>query len=127
MFSQETQKEILYIGSLRGWLQENLETIDAWNDKRIIKHALHGFWGNIKQLLELYTTEKHGYTKKHMTKIKESIKQNKYPRIMETLQRKIHVDWKKEKGLCGIPKNQAYKQMEMCNLQCFTCAYNQIR
>jgi len=125
MFSKETQKEIMNYGSLREWLQKNLETIDIWNDNRIVKYALHGFWGNIKQLLELYRDEKHNYTTKHMTRIKESIKQNKYPRIMETLQKEIHVDWKKEKGLCGIPKKQAYEQKEMCNLQCLTCAYNQ--
>jgi hypothetical protein len=126
IFSKETQEEVMNCGSLREWLQENLETINVWNDKRITKYALHGFWGNVKQLLELYRDKNHCYTTKHMTKIKESLKQNKYPRIMETLQKQIHVDWKKEKGLCGIPQKQAYEQKEMCNLQCFTCAYNQI-
>ena len=44
-----------------------------------------------------------------MTKIRESIKQKKAPRVMETQKRRIHVNWEDEIGLCGYRKADAIK------------------
>jgi len=53
-------------------------------------------------------------------------RQKKYPRIMERGIRTIKVDWKQEMGLCGVPKEKALKTLEMCNLDCFTCAHSEV-
>jgi hypothetical protein len=58
-----------------------------------------------------------------MTKIREAIRQKKQARIIETQTRSINVNWEKEKGICGISKEIAIKTMEMCNQNCFLCAY----
>ncbi|MCJ7633356.1 hypothetical protein MUP77_13335 [Candidatus Bathyarchaeota archaeon] len=58
-----------------------------------------------------------------MTKIREAIKQKKQARIMETQTRRLRTEWWREQGLCGVPKERAIKTMELCNQQCFLCAY----
>jgi RNA binding exosome subunit len=122
IFSEETEKKILENGNLRKRLEKNLDTLNLQTD--IMKYALHGFWGNIIQLLALYKDKNTIYDFKHMTKIRESLSRHKYPRIMEHGIRTIKVDWKKERGLCGVPKEKALHSLEMCNLDCFTCAHN---
>ncbi len=42
---------------------------------------------------------------------------------MERQKRKINVNWDNEIGLCGLKKKKAVKEMELCSLACFTCAY----
>jgi hypothetical protein len=99
-----------------------LETIAY---RGVQRYAMHGFWGNLEQLLELYARKDNEYIAKHMTKIRESIRQQKQPRVMETQKRRLRVDWKNERGLCGLPKKEAIGQFELCNLRCFTCAHSQ--
>lgn len=131
MFSKEREKEILDHGNLREWLKENVKKLDDLDFKRgskvdIVKFALHGFWGNCFQLLSLYKNKNVSYDFKHMTKIRESLKQKKYPRVMEHGIRSIHVEWKDEKGLCGLRKEEALKSLEMCSLNCFSCAHSDV-
>jgi len=61
-----------------------------------------------------------------MNKIKESLKQRKQPRVMETRNRRIRVDWKKETHImpCGFAKREAMSQKELCNEKCGLYAYN---
>ncbi len=109
-----------------GDLRDYLKTIDIKSlryPEDIVKYALHGFWGNVTQMLELYRDKKNDYICQHMTKIRESLRQKKNPRVMETLTRGIRVNWNLEVGFCGIPKKQAVKTMELCSEQCYNCPY----
>jgi len=126
MFSKEAQREVFeeYNGDLRQNLKHNLEKLDLQAD--VVKYALHGSWGDVYTLLDLYKSKGTEYIVKHMNKIRESLRQRKQPRIMETRRRHIRVDWKKEKQImpCGLTKNEALKEKELCNKNCLTCAYN---
>ena len=121
IFSKEVQEEVLKVGDLRTYLRENLDDLEVGKD--IVKYATHGFWGNVKELLRLYVEKKHDHEVMHMTKIRESLKQHKQPRVMEKQKRKINVNWDNEIGLCGLKKKKAVKEMELCSSACFTCAY----
>jgi len=59
-----------------------------------------------------------------MTKIRESIKQGKNPRVYETQKRRLKVNWEDEVGLCRYQKKIAAKKMELCTDQCFNCPYS---
>ena len=89
----------------------------------MIKVALHGFWGDGYELLRLYRDKDTRYLIQHMTKIRESIRQRKSPRVMETQHRRLWVNWEDEIGLCGLKKKEAVKKMELCCDNCFLCAY----
>jgi hypothetical protein len=131
MFSDEIQKEVMeeFSGDLRAWLKKNLDRIeehlkvhpeDTW--KFFPKYALHGFWGNIIELLKLYRDKSNEYISKHMTKIKESIREGKQARVMETEQRRIGINW--EIMACGLTQKEASKQKELCVApRCYECAY----
>ena len=133
MFPDETQKEVMgeFGGDLRGWLRENLDTIeerlktnaqDLW--KFFPKYALHGFWGSVLELLKLYRDKSNEYLAKHMTKIREAIRQNKRARIMETRPRRLAIDWENEIMPCGLTQTEAMKQKELCVApRCYECAY----
>jgi hypothetical protein len=85
---------------------------------------MHGFWGKVHQLLELYRDKSKEYECKHMTRLKESFVQHKNPRVFETQKRGIKINWKNEVGLCGLRKKDAIKKLELCCDNCFLCAYN---
>ena len=89
MFSKEVQLEVFekYDGVLRKYLKQNLRELVL--EKNIVKYALHGFWGDIYTLLELFANKGTVYIVKHMTKIKESLRQRKQPRVMETRKRQM--------------------------------------
>jgi len=126
VFSKEVQQEVFdkHNGDLRNYLNQNPKDLDL--KRGITKYALHGFWGDINTLLELYVQKENKYIVKHMTKIRESLKQRKQPRIMETRKRQMRVEWKKERQImsCGLIKKEAMKQKELCNGSCIACAYN---
>jgi hypothetical protein len=45
---------------------------------------------------------------------------------METIRRKLRVDWENEEGLCGLKKKQAVKEKELCVApRCYECSYAQ--
>jgi hypothetical protein len=90
----------------------------------IVKYALHGFWGYVWQLLELYRDKSDEYLAQHMTKIRESIRQRKQPRVMETQQRRLRVNWENEVGFCGLTKTIALETQELCTDQCYNCPYS---
>ena len=69
MFSKPIQVEVEKEGNLREYLKKNLDSLNVGED--IVKYALHGFWGNPKQLLELYVEKGNEYIVEHMVKIKE--------------------------------------------------------
>ena len=121
MFSKKVQTELEKYGNLREYLKKNLNSITVGDE--IVKFALHGFWGDAKQLLELYVEKGNEYIVEHMVKIKEAIRQGKQPRVMETQIRHLKVDWSKEIRPCGLPLNEALKKMELCCGNCFQCAY----
>ena len=121
MFSKEVQTEVEKEGNLREYLKKNLDSLTVGED--IVKFALHGFWGNPKQLLELYVEKGNEYIVEHMVKIKEALRQGKQPRVMETQKRHLKVDWSKEIKPCGLALNEALKKMELCCGNCFSCAY----
>ena len=121
MFSEAIQKEAECIGDLRQYLGKNLNTLDE--GKEIVRFALHGFWGDVKQLLELYVEKGNEYIVQHMVKIREAIRQNKQPRVMETQRRHMKVYWEEERAQCGHKRSEAIKILELCNLDCFNCAY----
>jgi RNA binding exosome subunit len=121
MFSETVQREVEAEGNLRGYLKKNLDALKPNED--IEKYALHGFWGSVEQLLELYVEKGNEYLVQHMTKIREAIRQHKQPRVMETLKRHIKVDWECEVKPCGYPLNEALKEVELCCGNCFQCAY----
>lgn len=122
-FSKEVQNRIVqdYNGDLRLFLKENLSSLRI--GKHILRYALHGFRGNVYDLLRLYQQKKNDYFFMHMTKIKESIKQHKQPRVMEKRKGKIGIVWEDQKGLCGLPMKKAFKVKEMCTGTCITCAH----
>ena len=121
MFSKEVQTKVEREGNLRGYLKNNFDSLKVGED--IVKFALHGFWGNPKQLLELYVEKGNEYIVEHMIKIKEAFRQGKQPRIMETQKRRLKVDWNKEIRPCGNSLNEALRKMELCCGNCFQCAY----
>ena len=121
MFSKEVQTEVEKEGNLRDYLKKNLDSLNVGED--IVKFALHGFWGDPKQLLELYVEKGNEYIVEHMVKIKEALRQGKQPRVMETQKRHLKVDWNKEIRPCGITLDEALKTMKLCNGNCFSCAY----
>lgn len=122
MFSDKVQQQVARVGDLRRYLQR-IELESLRFSKEIVKYACHGFWGNAHELLRLYRDKDHEYLVRHMTKIRESIRQRKRARIMETQRRKIRINWDDERGLCGFRKNEALRSMELCTDNCFTCAY----
>jgi len=122
MFSPEIQKKAESLGDLRQYLKQNIEGLDLTKD--IVRYATHGFWGLLRQLLELYVEKGNDYIVQHMVKIREAIKQNKRPRIMETQTRHIGVNWETEYGLCGHPRAEAVVRMDSCSDNCFLCAHN---
>lgn len=135
MFSDEIQKEVMgeFGGDLREWLKKNLGSIqdhlktnpqDLW--EFFPKYALHGFWGNVLELLKLYKDKSNEYLSKHMTKIKESIRQGKRARVMETRPRRLGINWENEIMPCGLSTKEALKQKELCVApRCYECAYVQ--
>lgn len=134
MFSDEIQKEVMkeFGGDLRGWLRKNLPSIeehlktnpqDLWDF--FPKYALHGSQRlSVTELLRLYRDKSNEYLVKHMTKIREAIRQGKQARVMETRSRRLGINWEKEIMPCGLTRKQAIKEKELCSLNCFTCAYN---
>jgi hypothetical protein len=134
MFSEEIQNEVMEElgGDLRAWLKKNLSSIqnhlksnpqDLW--KFFPKYALHGSQGlSLIELLKLYRDKSNEYIAKHMTKIREAIRQNKRARVMETRPRRLGVNWEKEIMFCGLATNEALKQKELCVApRCCECAY----
>lgn len=125
MFSKDLQLEVFekYNGNLRKYIKQNLQELELQKDT--VKYALHGFWGDVYTLLNLYTNRGTEYIVEHMNKIKESLRQRKQPRVMETRKRHVRVNWKEEKQImpCGLSKRKALKQKELCNGNCRTCAY----
>lgn len=85
-------------GDLREYLKQNLKNLELSKD--VVKYALHGFWGDLYTMFELYALKGTEYIVRHMTKIKESMKQRKQPRIMETRRRHMRVDWKRRSKSC---------------------------
>ena len=122
-FSKEVQNHVIedYKGDLRLFLKENLGSLETGKD--ILHYALHGFRGNVYDLLRLYQQRKNDYFFMHMTKMKEAIRQRKQPRVMEKRKGKIGVDWETEKGLCGLLIKKALKVKDMCTGICITCAH----
>ena len=121
MFSKHIQKEVEKVGTLRKYLKYNLDFLTAGED--IVKFALHGFWGDVKQLLKLYVEKGNEYIVDHMVKVKEALRQGKQSRVMETQRRHLKVDWNKEIRPCGLAIKEALKEKELCCGKCFTCAY----
>jgi hypothetical protein len=121
MFSKEIQEEVERYGDLREYLRDNFrEACDG-----VLKYATHGFWGSPDQLLQLYADKGTEYVTQHMTKIRESIRQQKQPRVMESQTRRLWINWENERGLCGLPRKDAITQFELCNGKCFMCPYAQ--
>ena len=135
MFFEDIQKQVImeFAGDLRAWLRKNINQIeehlkanpqDTW--KFFPKYALHGFWGSVTELLRLYMNKSNEYLAKHMTKIREAIRQNKRVRVMETRPRRLAIDWEKQIMLCGLTQTEAMKQKELCVApKCNECAYVQ--
>lgn len=135
IFSEDIQKEVMgeFGGDLREWLRKNLPAIEEhlktnpqhmW--KFFPKYALHGFWGSVIELLKLYRDKSNEYLAKHMTKIREAIRQKKRARVMETKPRKLKINWENEIMPCGLTMNEALKQKELCVApRCYyECAYD---
>jgi len=122
MFSPESQTKIEECGSLRDYLN-SIDIKDLHYPRDIVKYALHGFWGNVHDLLRLYRDVETEYLCKHMNRIRESLRQNKTPRQMETLKRRVKVRWEDEVGFCGLKKGVASNTLELCSDQCFNCPY----
>lgn len=59
---------------------------------RILKSALHGFWGTPTQLIQCVKSGRFEYTVKHMNQIRESIRQGLTPFKMETRVRTLNLD-----------------------------------
>ena len=110
MFSKEVQIRVEAEGDLREYLKKNIDSLRVGED--IVKFALHGFWGDPKQLLELYVEKGNEYIVDHMVKIKETFRQGKQPMVMETQRRHLKVDWSKEIRPCGLSMNEALNKME---------------
>ncbi len=133
MFSEEIQKEVMgeFGGDLRAWSRKNLDRIeehlkthpkDTW--KFFPKYALHGFWGNVIELLRLYRDKSNEYIAKHMTKVREAIRQKKRARVMETRPRRLWINWENEIKPCGLTASEALKRKELCVApECHECAY----
>lgn len=122
MFSNNVAEHIAKCGNLREYLK-NVDVNSLRYPMDIVKYAHHGFWGNVHQLLELYRDKSNQYLAQHMTKIHESLKQNKNPRVMEVRRRRLRVDWENEVGFCGLTRTVALKTQELCTNQCYTCPY----
>jgi len=122
MFSARIQDKVQRVGDLRSYLKQ-VGVDSLRNGQDLVKVALHGFWGSVYDFLKIFREGKTEYSCQHMTKIRESIRQRKAPRVMETQHRHVRVNWEDEVGLCGFKKKEAIKKMELCCDNCFLCAY----
>ena len=122
MFSNEIAERVAETGDLREYLK-SVDINSLRYPEDIVMYAHHGFWSGVHQLLELYRDKSNHYLTQHMTKIRESIRQNKKPRVMETQVRRINVDWENETGFCGPTKKIALQTRELCTDQCYNCPY----
>ena len=53
MFSDEIAERVKQVGDLREYLK-SVDVKSLRYPEDVVKYALHGFWGNVNQLLELY-------------------------------------------------------------------------
>lgn len=72
------------------------EYVKHWyKGQHLCKYALHGFFGNVDNLIELSTNKSNTYQTKHLYKVKEALIQNKTPLKMEELTKNFNFDWSK--------------------------------
>lgn len=62
-------------------------------EEKLIKYALHGFQGNVKQLLEMYKTGKYEYDCKRMVKVREALRTNTKHKALQFIEerRNLHI------------------------------------
>jgi hypothetical protein len=91
MFSKNRQKEILQYGDFIEFLKRERRSL---RNEDIVKYALHGFQRNTDTLLQMIEENRHEYYSRHMTTIREALRQHKQPRLMITQKRGLNVNWK---------------------------------
>ena len=67
---------------------DNKKFLELNKKKHFVKYALHGYQGNIKQLLEMYETGKYEYEAKRMIKVREAIKGKKGYKALQFIDEK---------------------------------------
>jgi hypothetical protein len=90
MFSKDRQKEILQQGDFIEYLRKERRSLRS---EDIVKYALHGFQRNWDTLLQMVEENRHEYYSRHMTTIREALRQHKQPRLMINQKRGLHVNW----------------------------------
>jgi hypothetical protein len=90
MFSKDRQKEILQHGDFIEYLRKERRSLRS---EDIVKYALHGFQRNWDTLLQMVEENRHEYYSRHMTTIREALRQHKQPRLMINQKRGLHVNW----------------------------------
>lgn len=89
------------------------------NGVRPKKYALHGFWGNVDDLLSLVEKRETRYTVKHLYRVREALVQGLVPLRTYIQKREVQIEWEEyqsdirgmadrafteEKGIAGIPE-----------------------
>lgn len=132
IFSSIVQKEVEEIeellqldphSALRLWLKKALK---LKSNQPAIKCATHGFRGNWRNLLEMYMLKTNEYDYDHFIRIREGIVQSKKEQIrtVQRLTAHVNVDWDKPTFPCGLTKEQALKEKELCQFpQCRSCPH----
>lgn len=92
MFSKDRQKEILQYGDFVKYLQVERR---SFRSEDFVKYALHGFQRNVDTLLQMIEENRHEYYSRHMTTIREALRQHKQPRLMITQKRGLNMNWQK--------------------------------
>ena len=62
---------------------------------KLKKYALHGFTGNINDLIKVIKEKKNKYTTKRLLKVREAIRQELKPLVMTELEKELNVDLSK--------------------------------
>jgi hypothetical protein len=90
IFSKDRQKEILQYGDFIEFLKAERRSLRS---EDFVKYALHGFQRNVDTLLQMIAERRHEYFARHMTTIRETLKQHKQPRVMIHQKRGLNVNW----------------------------------
>ena len=67
----------------------------SFRNEDFVKYALHGFQRNVDTLLQMIEENRHEYYSRHMTTIREALRQHKQPRLMINQKRGLNMNWQK--------------------------------
>ncbi len=67
--------------------------------EKILKWGAHGFWGSAEELISMWREKRNTYKIGHIYKVREALRQNKVPLMMQEVERKLSITWDKYKEI----------------------------